>query len=106
MVSTPAVSSEDTNNLRFMEHLPLGSGPERDPNVVPKLEHHFKGGGSALSMPRLLTKANDGASFGKHRRQAAEVTSETYRVGHRKQRGYPFRRLSRKISGELQECRR
>src|SRR2546430_7290270 len=45
MVSTPAASSEDTNNLRFMEHLPLGSSPERDPNVLPKLEHHFKGGG-------------------------------------------------------------
>src|SRR5437773_11240223 len=38
-------------------------------------------------MPRLLTKANDGAYFGKHRRQAAEVTSETYRVGHERKEG-------------------
>src|SRR5437660_12239603 len=64
MVNTPAASSEDTNNLRFMEHLPLGSGPERDPNVLPKLEHHFKGGGLPCQCHACLPKQTMALTLG------------------------------------------
>src|SRR5437773_975101 len=113
MVNTPAASSEDTNNLRFMEHLSLGSGPERDPNVLPKLEHHFKGGGLPCQchacLPKQTMVLTLGSIVGKPFRRTSRmpaVMSDVVQLhcGHgnpliraegMEQGGFQFRRVGR-----------